>query len=309
MNSNRNYRRDGSIIHCDWYNSAIYDEQGRLASILSFVLDTTEHKRASDEIRALNEQLERRVRERTAELEEINRELESFSYSVSHDLRAPLRSIDGFSLALYEEYLDRLDETGKDYLMRVRTATRHMERLIDDLLNLSRVSRADMLFNATDLSRIAADILETLGRENPDRKVEIFIQENIVASGDPSLIRIVLENILSNAWKFTARNRQARIEFGCTEMNGEYVYYIRDNGVGFDMAYAGKLFGTFQRLHGKDDFPGTGVGLAIVQRIIHRHGGRVWAESEKGIGSTFYFTLNTEEGRGKVEEKTPASYS
>jgi light-regulated signal transduction histidine kinase (bacteriophytochrome) len=229
--------------------------------------------------------------QRTAELEAANKELEAFAYSVSHDLRAPLRAMDGFSLALLEDYTGRLDAEGQDYLRRVRAATRTMAQLIDDLLELSRVTRAEMRRDAVDLGPLAQSIAAELQTMQPERQVEVIIADGLNTQGDPRLLRVVLENLLSNAWKFTGQQPQARIAFGLAEQNGQTAYFVRDNGAGFDMAYADKLFGVFQRLHRADEFPGTGVGLATVQRIIHRHGGRVWAEGAVGQGATFYFTL------------------
>jgi PAS domain S-box-containing protein len=236
--------------------------------------DVTERKLAEDEIRALN------------------RELEAFSYSVSHDLRAPLRSIDGFSQALLEDCADRLDEQGRDHLRRVRAATQRMAQLIDDLLTLSRVTRAEVRREIVDLSKVAQEIAGELRRADSERRAEVCIQPELVASGDPRLVRVLLVNLLSNAWKFTSGCERARIEVGrCETSDGGRAFFVRDNGAGFDMAYASKLFAPFQRLHPQSEFPGTGVGLAIVQRIVHRHGGLVWAESAVGQGATFYFTL------------------
>jgi len=229
------------------------------------------------------------------ELEATNRELEAFSYSVSHDLRAPLRSIDGFSQILLEDYADELDEDGKDYLSRVRTASQRMGRLIDDLLGLSRVTRGTINRERVDLSALAEEVAEGLREARPERTVEFSAQQGLKVWGDPRLLRVALENLIGNAWKFTAKEPEARIEFGVDEklsVRGRVpVYYVRDNGAGFEMAYADKLFGAFQRLHAADEFEGTGIGLATVQRIVHRHGGRIWAESEVGRGATFYFTL------------------
>jgi light-regulated signal transduction histidine kinase (bacteriophytochrome) len=235
------------------------------------------------------------VRDRTAELEVANQELETFSYSVSHDLRAPLRSIDGFSRILLEDYRDKLDDEGKDSLKRVRAASQRMGELIDDLLKLSHASRTEIRRAEVDLTALASEVAAELTRAEPTRSVHWVIAPGLVATGDPQLLREVIENLLGNAWKFTGKRTDAVIEIGATNAEGMGAFFVRDNGAGFDMAYVGKLFGAFQRLHSTTDFPGTGIGLATVQRIIHRHGGRVWAESEGNRGATFYFTLGAKE--------------
>jgi signal transduction histidine kinase len=269
--------------------------------------------RLHDRIKRQSEELELRVRERTQELytaqaelqktnaelvqltsklEAANKELEAFSYSASHDLRAPLRSIDGFSQVLLEDYGNILDALGQDYLQRIRMATQRMAALIDALLELSRVTRAELSRRPLDLTAMAWIIAEELRRQEPARAVEFVLAENLTASGDPQLLRVALENLLGNAWKFTAKKERTRIEMGSlTQPDGVVVYYVRDNGAGFDMQYAQKLFGAFQRLHRVGEFAGTGIGLATVQRIIHRHGGRIWAEGIVDHGATFYFTL------------------
>ena len=244
--------------------------------------------------RRLNTELEQRVAERTAQLEFANRELESFSYSVAHDLRAPLRSIDGFSQALLEDYDERLDAEGKKYLSYVRGSAQHMARLIDDLLTLSRVARSELHREPVNLSALAAEVTAQLRRGQPDRLVDVAIEGGVMGTGDPRLLAVVLDNLLGNSWKFTSKRTGARIEFGVTSQGGHPTYFVRDNGAGFDMAYAGKLFGVFQRLHGANEFEGTGVGLATVQRIVHRHGGRVWGEGKVENGATFSFTLGAE---------------
>lgn len=236
--------------------------------------------------------LERLVAERTSALENANHELEAFSYSVSHDLRAPLRSIDGFSRILLDDCKDKLDAQYGGYLQRIRAATQRMGELIDDLLKLSRVARAEMNRSAVDLSTLAHGIVGELRNAHPDRRVAVDIQSGLTTVGDPALLRIMLENLIGNAWKFTGKTGDARIELGSQgEPANQRVYFIRDNGAGFDMGYAEKLFGAFQRLHGVQEFPGTGIGLATVQRIVRRHGGRVWAEGAVGRGATFYFAL------------------
>jgi light-regulated signal transduction histidine kinase (bacteriophytochrome) len=243
------------------------------------------------EIKLLNEELEQRVQQRTAQLEATNEELESFSYSVSHDLRAPLRSINGFSEALLEDYGDRLEDEGRDYLGRVKAASERMGHLIDGLLELSRVTRSKMSRERIDLSALAMSVIQELKQRHPERQVEIVIENGLVAEGNERLLRVALENLLSNAWKLTGNQPHARIEFGSAEHESASVYFVRDNGSGFDMAYSDKLFGAFQRLHKVSEFPGTGIGLATVQRIIRRHGGSVWGEGAVGQGATFYFTL------------------
>jgi two-component system, sensor histidine kinase and response regulator len=225
------------------------------------------------------------------DLEHKNRELESFSYAVSHDLRAPLRRIDSFSRAILESQAEKLDEPGRRYFDRVREASQQMSRLIDDVLHLSRVTRADLREQDVDLSSLVQLILTRLQESGPDRKVEVKIRPGVIVTGDGQLLRIALENLLENAWKFSSKQADCRIEFGVTQASGEPTYFVRDNGAGFDMTYADRLFGPFQRLHAQGEFPGSGIGLATVQRIIHRHGGRVWAEGLVGQGATFQFTL------------------
>jgi signal transduction histidine kinase len=261
----------------------------------------------SGRISRLNAELEERVRERTFQLESANRELEAFSYSVSHDLRAPLRAIDGFSRAIEEEQAHKLDDAGKDYFRRVRAAASRMSLLVDGMLNLSRHSRGELTRTPVDLSALARGICEDLARSRDGRSVECIIPGGIAAQGDAEMLRVALQNLLENAWKFTGKCDTARVELGafkCGMWNaefgiqaleqceqGETVYFIRDNGAGFDMTYADKLFTAFQRLHTADDFPGLGIGLATVRRIINRHGGRIWAVGETDKGATFYFTL------------------
>jgi signal transduction histidine kinase len=248
----------------------------------------TERRRAAYHISALNADLQRRA----AELEEANKELDAFSYTVSHDLRTPLSSIEGFSQALMEDYAATLDARGQDYLQRICEATQRMTDLIDALLDLSHVTGAELVWEAVDLSALARAIATDLQRREPTRQAEFAIADGLVAHGDARWLGVVLENLFSNAWKFTAKQPQARIEFGSVPQHeGSLVFFVRDNGVGFDMASADKLFRAFQRLHGRTEYPGTGVGLATVQRIIQRHGGRIWAEGAVGQGATFFFTL------------------
>jgi signal transduction histidine kinase len=243
--------------------------------------------------------LERKVAERTAEvarrnseLEMLNKELEAFSYSVAHDLRSPLITIDGFTQVLLENTVDSLDEPNRKHLERITTAVRRMHRLINDLLGLSKIVRAPLHSDTVDLSRVAREIIQNLHDSAPARIADFTIAEGMVVHGDPGLLRIVLENLLSNAWKFTARQERAQIELGMgTDREGRTVYFVRDNGAGFDPKYAAKLFSPFQRLHSEAQFAGTGIGLATVQRIVHRHGGEIWAESAVNCGAGFYFTL------------------
>jgi signal transduction histidine kinase len=238
-------------------------------------------------------ELEQRVKDRTAQLEQTNHELEAFSYSVSHDLRAPLRSIDGFSQALLEDYEGKLDTTALGYLTRVRSAAQRMNELIEDLLELSRTSRAELEREPVDLSALARDVGGGLARREPERQVELVVQPDLKVVGDARLLRVVLENLLGNAWKFTGKRARARIEVGEERTDGQRHFYVRDNGAGFDLHFASKLFAPFQRLHDAREFPGTGIGLATVQRIVHRHGGRIWAEAQPDEGATFRFTVGS----------------
>lgn len=243
---------------------------------------------------AERKRIEEDLRQAKAATDAVNKELEAFSYSVSHDLRAPLRAIDGFSQALLEDYADRFDEQGRDYLQRVRAATQRMAQLIDDMLKLSRITRAEVSREEVDLSALAQEIVSELSLAQPDRKmVEFVIASGLRARGDSRLLRIALENLLGNAFKFTRTHPKARIEFGAIEKDEKQVYFVQDDGVGFDMTYVDKLFGAFQRLHDTREFPGTGIGLAIVQRAILKHGGKVWAEGEVEKGSTFFFTVGS----------------
>ena len=266
--------------------------RGERKLIVGLGFDISERKQSEADIRQLNEELEERVRERTAELTAANKELESFSYSVSHDLVAPLRAIDGFSRMIEMDYGDKVDERGKDYIHRIRHGTQRMQQLIDDMLALSRVTRNEMKHQRIDLSALAGLIIADLRQAQPQREVDSRIEGGLFVQGDPNLMRIALENLLRNAWKFTARHASSRIEFGTLHTGDKPVYFVRDDGAGFDMQYAGKLFDAFQRMHRAQDFEGTGIGLAIVHRIIQRHGGRIWAEAAPERGATFFFTLS-----------------
>ncbi|MBI4517070.1 MAG: PAS domain S-box protein [Deltaproteobacteria bacterium] len=278
-------------------------EEDTVVGITGTLTDVTERKQAEDEIRRLNADLEWRVAERTAQLESANKELEAFSVSVSHDLRAPLRAIDGFSRILLEDYAGALAPEARHYLERVCAAAETMEQLIEALLGLARVTRDDIRLELTDLSALAHTVAMELHRSQTERQVEFVIAPGLVANADARLLRVVLENLLGNAWKYTSKQPNARIEFGrlpvtdCSPQSPasspdyELVSFVRDNGAGFDRRYADRLFAPFQRLHDRTEFEGTGIGLATVQRIIHRHGGRIWAEGAVGEGATFYFTL------------------
>jgi signal transduction histidine kinase len=265
------------------------DEIGLLIAAFNEMLEQIRERDAA--LQKAHNELEQRIADRTAQLTAANQELEAFSYSVSHDLRAPLRGIDGFSQALLEDCAARLDEQGKSHLRRIRAATQRMGLLIDDLLNLSRVTRTEIRKERVDLSALARSIAVELRRSQPNRQVVFRIEDGLASQADPRLLRIALVNLLGNAWKFTSKCPAARIEFGKSDRNDASAYFVRDNGAGFDPAYADGLFGAFRRLHATQEFPGTGVGLAIVQRIIHRHGGQVWAEGAVARGATFYFTL------------------
>jgi len=277
----------------------IYDELETLKEDFSSMNDALQKREnalrsARDELQVFNEQLEERVSERTKQLESAIQEIESFSYSVSHDLRAPLRHVNGYTQLLIDGYADTLDENGLFLLKRAHQASERMAELIDALLTLSRISRNEMRLTETNLSQIANDAISEIKNEQPDRKIFWDIEPDIIVCGDPTLLRVAISNLLSNAWKFTSYTKNAKVEVGHQE-NDEtgLVYFVRDNGAGFDMAYSDKLFGAFQRLHSESEFEGTGIGLALVQRVIHRHKGDIWAESSPDKGATFYFTLGT----------------
>jgi PAS domain S-box-containing protein len=312
-------RRKDDTIFWAVINGRFNEKQDGMSCLEGFIIDITDRKRVEADILRLNDQLEQQVVKRTRDLRQsqlallsivedlnisnkkiaetnqtldaTNKEIESFSYSVSHDLRAPLRSIDGFSQVLLEDYQQKLDDTGRNYLQRIRNATQHMGQLIDDMLKLSRVNRSELIRESVDLSKMFREIAKISQKNDPARIVDVIIQKDIIINGDRHLLEIVLTNLIDNAWKFTGKTKNARVELGSLLTNGKPVMFIRDNGVGFDMTYLGKLFGTFQRLHTKDEFKGTGIGLATVKRIITRHGGEIWAEGEVGCGATFYFTL------------------
>jgi PAS domain S-box-containing protein len=269
-----------------WHELRLYPFSDGIAA---FVRDITRRKTEEKRIRDLNLELEARVAERTKQLELANKELESFSYSVSHDLRAPLRAIDGFSQALVEDYGTQLDDRAQNYLDRVRKAAQRMADLIDALLQLAKVARASISFANIDLTAIATSFAEELAERDAERRIEFAIEPGLVGCGEPNLLRAVLENLMGNAWKFTRHAEVARIEVGRTSAGDEF--FVRDNGTGFDMAYRNKLFGAFQRLHAAEEYEGTGIGLATVARIIHRHGGTIRAEGQLGKGACFYFSL------------------
>jgi PAS domain S-box-containing protein len=278
-------RKTGAEFPVEISLSPLEAEDGLLVS--AAIRDVSQRKRMEEDVQKLNEDL----KQRAAQLEAANKELEAFSYSVSHDLRAPLRSIDGFSHVVLEDYGEQLPADARGYLERVRAAAQRMAVLIDDLLNLSRVTRTALQPKFINLSKITEEIINGLKESHPDRQVTFSFTPDLMVDADPHLMNIVLENLLNNAWKFTSKQEHAVIEFGQKAHVKERTFYVRDNGVGFDMAYADKLFGVFQRLHSVSEFPGTGVGLATVHRIISIHGGRIWAESAEGKGTTFYFTL------------------
>lgn len=276
-----------------WLVSTLFPvfDEGRVSEVFCMDVDITERKAVEARMLQLNDELEERVRQRTAELQSANAELESFSYSVSHDLRAPLRGIDGFSQILVEDYGDKLDEIGRHHLGRIRNAIQRMSALIDDLLTLAQISRGDLRSQTVDLSALAERWRRNLSALAPARRVEWTLQPGLSAQGDPVLLELVLQNLLENAWKFSLKREPAQIEFGCRLVDGTSAFFVADNGDGFDPAYAERLFQPFQRLHHISQFPGTGIGLATVRRIVNRHGGKVWAEATPDRGATIYFTL------------------
>lgn len=267
------------------------DEHGKITKWFGTSTDIEDEVRSQEAIRRLNEELERRVEERTAQLSVANRELEAFSYSVAHDLRAPLRGMSGFANVLLDDYGDKLDAGGLDCLQEIKANAKKMAQLIDALLSLSRLTRTAMRPERVDLTSIGKTVARALAAAEPDRHVEVVVEDGLEADIDPGLARPLLENLLENAWKFTSATPAARIELGSVDDGDSRAFFVRDNGAGFDMAYADKLFAPFQRLHPAAEYPGTGVGLATVQRIVHRHGGRIRAEGRVGGGATFQFTL------------------
>jgi PAS domain S-box-containing protein len=331
------YRKDGVAVWCHLTASLVRDTERHPRFTIALMVDVTERKRAQEavsqlnaelerrvaerteqlaginqelaeeigrralaeaELQRLNADLERRVADRTAELAAANQELEGFAYSVAHDLRTPLRGINGFSVALREEYASQLDASGLEYLQQIQTGTQKMGQLIDDLLALSRVTRREMQRSSVDLSGLVASIVQDLRERDAERVVDVTIAAGVAAEGDPHLLRIALQNLVENAWKFTGKREAGYVAFGVADGDGPRVYYLRDNGAGFDMAHVGRLFGVFQRLHQQSEYPGTGIGLVTVQRIVQRHGGAIWAEGAVDHGATFYFTLS--DGRPKL---------
>ena len=285
-------RRNDGVERWVWGRGELgFDAGGLLISMVGTIQDITERKIADQEIRRLNVELEQRVQQRTAQLEAANRELEAFSYSVSHDLRAPLRGIDGWSLALAEDFNSSLDQKANEYIGRIRNEAQRMGALIDDLLQLSRVARAEIVFDPVNLTALVRSVADRMRQSYPGRNIQFVIEEGLTVEGDARLLDIALTNLLDNASKFTAPREDAKVEFGKIISNGKSVYFVRDNGVGYDMAYANKMFGAFQRMHKASEFPGTGIGLATVQRIIRRHAGEIWAKAAVEQGATFFFTL------------------
>lgn len=270
-------------------------DQNLLLTVAGQIATTLERLRAEQQLRALNADLEQRVSERTAQLEAANKELESFSYSVSHDLRAPLRSVNGFAKILANDFSQEFTPPAREFLDKIVNAGSQMAQLIDELLDFSRLGRKPLNLQPVDVNEMVQSVIESLAPEAGSRQIEWVLAEMPLATADPALLRLVYVNLIGNAVKYTGTRQAARIEVGCLENPGEVVYFVRDNGVGFDMQYADNLFGVFQRLHRDDEFEGTGIGLATVKRIIERHNGRIWAEAQADMGATFYFTLGREQ--------------
>jgi len=275
-------------------------ERSRQAGTLALI-------ESQNQVRRMNAELEQRVAARTLQLESANRELEAFAYAVSHDLRAPLRSMSGFSQVLHDSAPAGLDDKSRDYLRRIRDASLRMSMLIEDLLSLSRISRSELIPRPANLSQICVEAAATVRDRYPGRQVELTIQPGMAVNGDTRLLRIAMENLLDNAWKYTANTPEARVSIGTQPGEHGPIYFVRDNGVGFDMAYSARLFGPFQRLHAEAQFPGTGIGLVTVQRIVARHGGRIWAQAELDRGATFYFTLNAHDSLAAATQQRKGS--
>ena len=295
---------DGRNVWVSMVASVLAGKNGE-KYLQGYFIDISSRKKVEEDLIHYRNHLEDLVQARTAELASANNELQAFSYSVSHDLRAPLRTVDGFGQALAEDYGDKLDEQGRDYINRMRRATQRMGELIDTLLNLARLARSEMHCEILSLSLLVQTVLEELQNTDPQRKVELLVAPDVFVHADGKLLRSAVYNLLSNAWKFTSKAQGAKIEFGVKDSAGSPVYYIRDNGAGFDMALSSKLFGAFQRLHTIHEFEGIGVGLATAQRIIHRHRGEIWAEAEPGKGATFYFTLGANGNEGDARMPDP----
>jgi len=283
--------KDGSYIWTEINVNPYRDANGTFIGYYGVTRDISERKRAETAIDDLNRELDLRLKERTAQLELVSQELASTSYSMAHTLRTPLRALDGFSYILLEEYENVLDAQGQDYLKRIRAASHRMGLLTDNLIRLLAITRSDLAMTEVNLSRLAQNYIKVLSTSQPERKVNFDCADDMVVQGDPYLMSVLIENLLDNAWKFTRECATAHITLGQYMQEGKPVFFVEDNGVGFDMAYVKKLFGNFQRLHAPDAYEGTGIGLAIVKRIILRHGGRIWAESKVNQGSTFYFTI------------------